>query len=128
VNLESPDLSGCSPEQGSEGKPLGGRIPVIFDIAPAGPPPPGKGTVVEMQPVCGGSNQFLATSARDYTQTDSLQVFQTQSSGAVAISSELDFPGPVTALHSVSATPRAVVRNLTTGNYEAYRLSFSCGQ
>ena len=100
----------------------------MFDIAPPGPPPPGKGTVIEMKPVCGGASQFLATGARDYTQTDSVQVFQTESSGAVAVSTELDFPGPITALHAISDAPRAVVRNLTTGNYEAYRLSFSCGQ
>jgi len=128
VNLETPDLSGCPPAEGSAGGPLGSRSPVMFDIAPPGSPPPGKGTVIEMRPVCGGASQFLATGARDYTQTDSLQVFQTESSGAVAVSAELDFPGPITALHAVSDTPRAVVRNLTTGNYEAYRLSFSCGQ
>jgi hypothetical protein len=128
VNLETPNLDGCLPKEGSAGGPVAGRFPVMFDIAPSGPPPPGKGTVVEMRPVCGGASQFLATSARDYTQTDSLQVFQTESSGAVAVSAELDFPGPITALHGVSETPRAVVRNLTTGNYEAYRLSFSCGQ
>ena len=81
-----------------------------------------------MKTICGGASQFLATGARDYTQTDSLQVFQTESGGAVAVSAELDFPGPIMALHAVSDTPRAVVRNLTTGNYEAYRLSFSCGQ
>jgi hypothetical protein len=57
-----------------------------------------------------------------------LQVFQTQPSGAVAVSAELDFPGPIMALHVGSDTPRAIVRNLATGNYEAYRLSFSCGQ
>jgi hypothetical protein len=57
-----------------------------------------------------------------------VQVFQTESTGAIAVSAELDFPGPITALHAVSDAPRAVVRNLATGNYEAYRLSFSCGQ
>jgi hypothetical protein len=128
VNLEMPDLNGCPQAEGSAGGPLPSRFPVMFDLSPPGPPPLGKGTVVEMRPVCGGANQFLATSARDYTQTDSLQVFQTESTGAVAVSTELDFPGPITALHGVSETPRAVVRNLTTGNYEAYRLSFSCGQ
>ncbi len=128
VNLETPNLDGCLPKEGSAGGPAASRFPVMFDIAPAGPPPPGKGTVIEMKPVCGGASRFLATGARDYTQTDSLQVFQTESSGAVAVSAELDFPGPITALHGVSETPRAVVRNLTSGNYEAYRLSFSCGQ
>jgi hypothetical protein len=128
VNLETPNLGGCFPKEGSAAGLPASRFPVMFDIAPSGLPPPGKGTVIEMKSVCGGASQFLATSARDYTQTDSLQVFQTESTGAVAVSAELNFPGPITALHGVSETPRAVVRNLTTGNYEAYRLSFSCGQ
>ena len=128
VNLEAPDLSGCPPADGSAGGPLPGRFPMMFDLSPPGPPPPGKGTVIEMKTICGGASQFLATGARDYTQTDSLQVFQTESSGAVAVSAELDFPGPITALHAVSDAPRAVVRNLATGNYEAYRLFFSCAQ
>jgi hypothetical protein len=101
---------------------------MMFDLSPPGPSPPGKGTVIEMKSVCGGASQFMATGARDYTQTDSLQVFQTETSGAVAVSAELDFPGPITGLHAISDAPRAVVRNLATGNYEAYRLSFSCGQ
>jgi hypothetical protein len=128
VNLETPDLNGCPLAEGSAGGPTAGPFPVMFDIAPPGSPPPGKGTAIEMKSVCGGANQFLATGARDYTQTDSVQVFQTESTGAVAVSTELDFPGPITALHAISDTPRAVVRNLATGNYEAYRLSFSCGQ
>jgi hypothetical protein len=128
INLERPDASGCTPKDGGDAAPLGGRIPVMIDIAPPGPPPPAKGTVIQMQSVCGGGSQFLATGARDYTQTDSVQVFQVEPGGAVAVSGELNFPGPITALHATSATPRAVVHNLATGNYEAYRLSFSCAQ
>jgi hypothetical protein len=126
VDLDRRQLSGCARTDGPE-TPLGGRsMPVMIDLAPAGPPQPGKGTEIAMGAVCGGVNQFLATDGRDYTQTDSLQVFEGTSGGAVAISAELNFPGPITALHAVSGTPRAIVRNLTTGNYEAYRLSFSC--
>ena len=128
VNLESPNLDGCLSGEGSSEVPLAGNSRVIFDIAPAGPPPPGKGTEIEIKSVCGNADQFLATGARDYTQTDSLQLFQMESIGAVAVSSESDFPGPITALHAVSVTPRAIVRNLTTRNYEAYDLSFSCAQ
>jgi hypothetical protein len=132
VNLETLDFSGCLSE-GSTSAPLSGRVPVNFDIAPGGPPPPGKGTMIEIHPVCGGAGQFLATGGRDYTQKDSVQMFEIKAGGgtaasAVAVSAELDFPGPLMALHATSATPRAVVRNLTTGNYEAYRLSFTCGQ
>lgn len=128
VNLEKPNLDGCLSGEGSNGAPLSKTSSVMFDIAPAGPPQPGKGTEIEVKSVCGDANQFLATGARDYTQTDTLQVFQSQSSGATAVSRELDFPGPITALHAVSVTPRAVARNLATGNYEAYNLSFSCAQ
>jgi hypothetical protein len=128
VNLETPDLNGCPPAEGTAGGALPSRFPVMFDFSPPGPPPPGKGTLIEMKAVCGGASQFLATGGRDYTQTDSVQVFQTESTGAVAVSTELDFPGPITALHAISDAPRAVVQNLATGNYEAYRLSFSCGQ
>ncbi len=128
VNLESPNLDGCSPAEGFAGAPVTSQFPVMFDIIPPGAPPPGKGTEIEMKSVCGGEAQFLATGARDYTQTDSLQVFQIESSGVAAVSGELDFPGPITALHAGADPPRAVVRNLATGNYEAYRLSYPCGQ
>ena len=127
VNLEAPTLEGCLPGDGSAGSPPA-PMPMIFDIAPAGQPPPGKGTLVEMKSVCAGANQFLATGSRDYTQTDSLQLFQADSTGAIAASAELDFPGPIVAVHGVADPPRAVAKNLTTGKYEAYRLSFSCGQ
>lgn len=128
VNLSTRSLEGCLPADGSAGGAVPSHFPVMFDVTPPGPPPPEKGTVIKMQSVCGGAGQFLATGARDYTQTDSVQVFQAEASGPVAVSAEFDFPGPITALHAASATPRAVVRNLSTGNYEAYRLSFSCGQ
>jgi len=128
VDLQLRNLEGCLSTDGSPVGPSGSLYPVMIDVAPTGTPQPGKGTEITIEPVCGGASQFLATGARDYTQTDSLQVFETKSSGAVAISDELEFPGPITGLHSVSETPRAVVRNLSTGNYEAYRLSFSCAQ
>lgn len=127
VKLNMHNLMDCPPTGGPD-EPSSGRAQMLIDIAPPGPSPPGKGTAVEIRSVCGGASQFLATGSGDYTQTDSLQVFETESSGAVAISAELNFPGPITGLHSVSDTPRAIARNLATGNYEAYRLSFTCGQ
>ncbi len=128
LNLETRELSGCSPAEGAAVASAAKPSALIFDVAPSGPRPAGKGTEIEMKTVCGGASQFLATGAGDYTQTDTLQVFQTEPSGSVAASGELDFPGPITALHAAPGAPRAVVRNLTTGNYEAYRLAFSCGQ
>jgi hypothetical protein len=127
LKLQMHNLIECSPPGGPD-VPAGGRAQAIIDIAPPGPPPAGKGTGVQIGSVCGSANRFLAPGSGDYTQTDSLQVFETQSGGAVAISAELHLPGPIMGLHAVSDTPRVVVQNLTTGNYEAYRLSFTCEQ
>jgi hypothetical protein len=128
VNLQTGSLDSCLPGDGSAAPPAARSFPIMFDLAPAGAPPSGKGTVISIKSICGGTGQFLATGNRDYTQPDSVQAFRISPGGAVAISTELEFPGPVTALHGVSDPPTAVVRNLSTGNYEAYRLSFSCGQ
>ncbi len=129
VDLETRELRGCLPAGGSTGEPLASRFPVMIDVSPEATSQPGKGTEISMgAAVCGGASQFLATGARDYTQADSLQAFEMKSGTVAAISAELNFPGPITALHTVPQTPRAVVRNLTTGNYEAYILAFSCAQ
>jgi hypothetical protein len=128
VNLETRSFTECLPADGPNDKPAPGRYPLMIDGSPAGLPPPGKGMELVVPPVCGAASEFLASGARDYTQTDSLQLFQTESGGPVAVSAELDFPGPIVALHAALIASRAIVRNLTTGNYEAYRLSFSCGQ
>jgi hypothetical protein len=129
MNLQTHNLSGCSGGDEAAGNSPGSNFPVMIDVAPAGAPAAGKGTEIVMgAPVCGGASQFLATGARDYTQPDSLQLYELKSRGADPISAELNFPGPITALHAPSESPRAVVRNLATGNYEAYRLSVSCTQ
>ena len=128
ADLEARTLGECLPKPGAAEGTTPSRFPFLVDVVPAGPPPPGKGIELSIAPVCGGTGQFLASSARDYTQTDSLQVFQTEPSGPVAMSGELDFPGPIVALHTSLEAPRAIVRNLTTGNYEAYNLAISCGQ
>jgi len=127
VDLDMRRLIECLPTDEAGAAPVS-SIPLMIDLASPGPAPPGKGIQLVIGPVCGGANQFLATGGRDYTQTDSLQVFRMESGGPVAASSEFEFPGPIMDLHSAVGAQRAVVRNLTTGNYEAYRLSFSCGQ
>ena len=115
VQLEPLALTRCSPE--------GRTIPFALF-----PPPPGQRIELSIASVCGVSDQFLATSMRDYSQTDTLQVFHRESTGRVPMSGELEFPGPVLALHPDRDAPRAIVRNLATGNYEAYRLAISCGE
>lgn len=64
---------------------------------------------------------LLATRAGDWTALDSIQAFDIIDRQAVAISGEIDFAGPITALWSEGEnTVLAVSRNLKTGMYEAY--------
>jgi hypothetical protein len=127
ADLDTRSLIACLPVDGTSPAPASSN-PLSIDLAPGGTAPRGKGIELVIESACGGANQFLATSGCDYTETDSLQVFQMESGSPVAVSTELDVRGPILDLHSGPVAPRAVVRNLKTGNYEAYQLSFSCGQ
>jgi hypothetical protein len=123
VALDTLSLIECHSTDG----PARAREP-IGNLVPHGQLPAGKGTESGMfQSMC-GVDQILVTGRGDYTQTDSVQAFQMSATSAVPISNEFDFPGPVTALQATTDTPRAIVHNLQTGNYEAYRIFISCGQ
>jgi len=74
---------------------------------------------------CGAEIQF-ATGTGDYTQPDSVEAFDWRGATYAPFSNELSFPGPVMALQVLDRVPTAIVRNLETGNYEAYRLSITC--
>ena len=88
--------------------------------------PRGRGEFTEKFGLCGAQVRF-ATGTGDYTQLDSVQAIEEQRSSLVPLSDELSFPGPVMALHVTDRVPTAIVRNLQTGNYEAYRISATCG-
>ncbi len=85
---------------------------------------------------CRSTAKILATGTGDYTQPDTIQAFDDVSGAPIPSSNELNFPGPVLVLHefidvypSVNRkTVTAIVRDLRTGNYEAYHLSATCGQ
>ena len=74
--------------------------------------------------------QLLVTRPGDWTQPDAIQAFEIIERQVVAISQPVEFDGPVTALWPASdgKSVAAVVRNLKTGQYEAYRLTISCSQ
>ena len=88
---------------------------------------PGHGQVTRIHSICGAGFQILASGGGDDSLPDTVQAFEEQSGSFVAVSEELNFPGPV-SLHNAPnmANPTAVVRHLQTGNYEAYGLSISC--
>ena len=119
VNLDTIELMECHTPVARDLSRDGGQTEVVpRDLLSLG-----KGT--EMLMPQNGCGAFLATGSGDYTQLDSVQAFSVKPAG-IAISNKLDFPGPVLALQGSSGASRAIVRNLRTGNYEAYRLS--CGQ
>jgi len=79
---------------------------------------------------CGSGWQVLAPRAADYTLPDSLAAYEIANREAVESGPPLEFAGPVTAMWSAgdgrSAT--VIVRNLKTGNYEAFSVSAVCGR
>ncbi len=77
---------------------------------------------------CGSGSQVLVTGTGDYTVPDSVQAYEIHDRQPGAVSPPVEFPGPIHALETAldGNTVLAVVQNLKTGNYEAYRLSISC--
>jgi hypothetical protein len=89
---------------------------------------------MELSSACGESPRYLATGKGDFTQRDQITLASGSGAGATVSDDDnyagsMDMPGPVldvsVAQNSKSAT--AVVRNLSTGNYEVYRITAVCG-
>jgi hypothetical protein len=87
----------------------------------------------ELSSACGESPRYLATGKGDFTQRDQITLASGSGAGATVSDEDnyagsLDMPGPVldisVAQNSKSAT--AVVKNLSTGNYEVYRITAVC--
>ncbi len=118
ISLESDALVQCEDNQGET-------------TAADGRPVPG-GQVVPAPANCthGSGIPWFVTGTGDDTQPDYLEVKVSQNLGATIASNRVNFPGPVLAIHGAlsDASNTVIVRNLQTGNYEAYRLSISCGQ
>ncbi len=82
---------------------------------------------------CDARPVVLATGKGDWTQADFVQAYEMDTSGraaAVLTGSPVAFAGPVIALWSTgtSGVARAVVRDLKSGNYEAWVVTASCGR
>jgi hypothetical protein len=85
---------------------------------------------------CGSGWQLLVTGKGDWTRADTIQAVEIQERQAQPVSSPIELAGAVTALHalatrfagerSAGGSALAVVRNLQTGRYEAYRVSITC--
>jgi hypothetical protein len=111
--------------------PSPGRVFENIQVGVPGPMHVERGSqAIAVQSSCGAGRLYLAAGAGDYTQSDTIEVFESTVVNGVFVEKRLsDFlhlPGPVIALQFAGATPRAIVRNLQTGNYEAYRISIAC--
>lgn len=97
----------------------------------------------ELSPTCEDSPRYLASGNGDYTQPDRITLgtisrtgvapLAATSSGATSsdegYAGSVDMPGPVLDI-SVAENSKAafvVVKNLSTGNYEVYRITAVCG-
>jgi len=91
-----------------------------------------EGQVVPISANCGVAKGIpsLVTGTGDDTQPDFVEVVVPQNLGSAVASNRIDFPGPVLAVHGgiSGESTNLIAKNLHTGNYEAYRLSISCGQ
>jgi hypothetical protein len=79
---------------------------------------------------CGRGAQLLVTRNGDWTEQDVVQAIEIEGTQANAVSLPISLPGPVMELlqSNVPQSAGAVIRNLTTGRYEAYNLTLSCGR
>ncbi len=79
---------------------------------------------------CGTGRQILATLPGDPLARGVIQAFEIVNRNAVAASSTVEFPGPITALWPVTNQNAAIAvsRDLKTGRYAAFHLSISCGR
>jgi hypothetical protein len=76
---------------------------------------------------CGGGTQVLATRPGDAGGSDAVQAFGIADRAAAPLTSAAEFPGPVAALWSKGGTSAvAIVKNASTGKYEAYTINVVC--
>lgn len=91
---------------------------------------PGWGSdIASVRSACGPDWNILATGGGD-RGPDSLRAFSLADREPSTVSQPAEFPGPITALWAEANGDNAVAvsRNAETGEYEAFRLSFTCGQ
>jgi hypothetical protein len=76
---------------------------------------------------CREGSLVLATGAKDHTSQDTLQGFEAEPRAVTPVTPIAEFPGPILSLKNTGDSEAiAVVFNLTTGNYEAYRVTVEC--
>ncbi len=88
---------------------------------------------------CDDDWHILASARGDWTDSDKITAFQFEEHNIVALEQPVALPGPVLSLGSEQVPSDAefagyhdgaiaVIRNLKTGEYEAYRISMACSR
>jgi hypothetical protein len=85
--------------------------------------------IISVRSGCGSGWQVLATQRGD-GPGDTLRAFEVPDREPLVASQPVEFSSPITALWTEASGEMAIAvsHNSTTGNYEAYRLSITCGQ
>ena len=128
IDTDARALIECHPA----GVPSTGRVFQKMEGGMPGTPQVDRGSqITAVESSCRAGELYLAAGAGDYTESDTIGLFESTVVNGIAaekrLSDFLHFPGPVVALQFAKFAPRAIVRNLQTGNYEAYRISVTCG-
>jgi len=108
---------------------LDGRVRYFNGFNETAAPVSGWGSdIAGVKSSCDAGAQILATRPGDTAVSDGVQAYETVRREVTAVSSPVDFSGPVTALWTAAdeTTVTAVTRNLASGRYEAYSLAISC--
>jgi hypothetical protein len=107
---------------------IDGQIHVVDGVSERGLTMAWGSDIAGVRTSCGAGWQILASGAE--VSTDSLRAYEFPDRDPVAVSPEIDFGGPLSALWTEARgdTAIAVARNKETGVYEAFRLAVACSQ
>ena len=85
--------------------------------------------IASVRTSCGAGWHVLAAGSGS-PEEDSVRAYEFPDRDPVAVSAAIDLPGPVSALWTEGRgdTAIAIVRNMETGSYEAFRLEVACSQ
>jgi len=84
--------------------------------------------MISVRSNCGLGTQLLVSAAGDDTVADSLHAYEIIDREPNEAASQLEMDGPITALwpNADASGGVAVVRNLQTGQYDAYNITIAC--
>ena len=83
--------------------------------------------LVQISVNCREGLLVLASGAKDHSSQDALQGFEVEPRAITPVTAIAEFPGPILSLkNSDDSEAMAIVFNLKTGNFEAYRVTVEC--